>query len=292
MRQKLPVNPHRFQFILKPTKVCGQNEDIFLLSYIHTAPDHHKQRMAIRQSWGNPRNFDNEIAFRIVFLMGKPTDKTVQEAVQLESDMYGDIVQENFIDSYRNLTYKAIMGLRWISNYCPQAKYILKTDDDIFVNIFNVVAHLRSVTDHEGYQRNMIQCLVWSRMKVVREPRSKWYIPKSEFADEFFPTYCSGSAYMFSGDVIPKMYNASFDTPFFWVDDFYITGLLASKVNATYVRFNSVYSLAPSTFLEKFTEENKWRTLTFGHVHNLNWWFDVWNKVLVERRPAMLTKAI
>ena len=27
------------------------------------------------------------------------------------------------------------MGLKWTSIFCPQAKYILKTDDDIYVNV-------------------------------------------------------------------------------------------------------------------------------------------------------------
>lgn len=288
MKQKVPVNPHHFKFTLNPTNVCS-NRPVFLLAYVHTAPDHYKRRAAIRDTWGNRMNF-KDIDFRIVFLMGMPDKASVQEAVQLEYDMYGDIVQENFLDSYRNLTLKAIMGLRWISGHCNQARYVLKADDDIFVNIFNVVEHLRSITKHEGQQHNMIQCLVWSRMKVVREPKSKWYIPKSEFADDYFPTYCSGSAYMFSGDVIPTMYNASFNTPFFWVDDFYITGLLASKVKATYKKFNSVYALGPSTFLSKFTESDKWRTLTFGHVHNLDWWYTVWKNVLRERRPEMMVR--
>ena len=27
------------------------------------------------------------------------------------------------------------MGLKWSAIFCPQAKYVMKTDDDIFVNI-------------------------------------------------------------------------------------------------------------------------------------------------------------
>ena len=40
-----------------------------------------------------------------------------------------------FQDIYYNLTLKTVMGLKWTSIYCNQAKYIMKTDDDIFVNI-------------------------------------------------------------------------------------------------------------------------------------------------------------
>ena len=27
------------------------------------------------------------------------------------------------------------MGLKWSSIFCPQAKYVMKTDDDIYVNV-------------------------------------------------------------------------------------------------------------------------------------------------------------
>ena len=282
MKRRVPVNPHYFKYTINPKHIC-QGKEVFLLSYIHSAPAHHKKRTAIRDTWGNAKNFD-DLRVRVVFLMGRPKDTATQEALQLESDTYGDIVQEDFIDSYRNLTYKAIMGLKWISNNCKHAQFILKTDDDIFVNIFNLVSHLRSLTVHKQPIHNLLLCLVWYKMKVIRDPKSKWYLSKSEFRDDFFPTYCSGSAYVMSTDVVVRMYNASLQTPFFWVDDFYITGLLARKLNIEHHKFNSVYVLGPSVFYEKFTEGNKWRTLVFGHVHNLNQMQGVWKRILAERK--------
>ncbi len=38
-------------------------------------------------------------------------------------------------DTYHNLTLKTVMGLKWASIFCPQAKFVLKTDDDIYVNL-------------------------------------------------------------------------------------------------------------------------------------------------------------
>jgi hypothetical protein len=48
-------------------------------------------------------------------------------------------VQGNFMDTYRNMTHKAILGLRWLSEFCPEAPYALKADDDTFLNIFEIV---------------------------------------------------------------------------------------------------------------------------------------------------------
>ena len=38
-------------------------------------------------------------------------------------------------DTYTNLTLKTVMGLKWGAIFCPQAKYVMKTDDDIFINV-------------------------------------------------------------------------------------------------------------------------------------------------------------
>ena len=38
-------------------------------------------------------------------------------------------------DTYHNLTLKTVMGLKWTSIFCPQARFVMKTDDDIFVNL-------------------------------------------------------------------------------------------------------------------------------------------------------------
>lgn len=284
MSSHLPVNPHTFEYTLKPTTAC-RGSHVYLLTYVHTAPSHFRQRAAIRQTWGNANNF-KDLNFRVVFLMGLGANVTEQEAIALESDLHGDIVQENFVDSYRNLTYKGIMALKWTSRYCPNAKYVLKSDDDIFVNIFNVVNHLQSLDRLETPLNRTIICMVWSRMRVVRNPRSKWYVPRSEFWPDYFPQYCSGSAFMLTGDMIRPMYNSSLGTPFFWVDDYYVTGLLADKVGATHMRLNSVYSLKPKEFLDKFTDVFMWQSLTFGHVHDLDWWFEVWDNVLRARSNA------
>ena len=53
-----------------------------------------------------------------------------QSYIKEEFDKYGDTVQGNFIDSYQNLTHKAVLGLRWLSQFCPEAAYAIKADDD------------------------------------------------------------------------------------------------------------------------------------------------------------------
>ena len=94
---------------------------------------------------------------RFVFMMGY--DKEVQDKVKLEAEIYKDIVQEDFIDSYKNLTYKGIMAMKWISEFCPHARYILKVDDDIITNLIMLLRHIKSLLKSYMPQRNKLSCL-------------------------------------------------------------------------------------------------------------------------------------
>jgi beta-1,3-galactosyltransferase 1 len=68
--------------------------------------------------------------------------------------------------------------------------------------------------------------------------------------------------------------------PFFWVDDFYITGLLPLKLGSVkHKQFMSTYVLDGTKLEEKFTGA-QWFTYIFSHVHNLNSIQSVWNKLV------------
>ncbi len=59
-------------------------------------------------------------------MIGTPTSEEDLKAIQEEHQLYGDIVQGSFLESYRNLTLKAVMGLKWVTTYCSNAKYVIK----------------------------------------------------------------------------------------------------------------------------------------------------------------------
>ena len=52
-----------------------------------------------------------------------------------ESSKYHDVVAADFVDSYRNLTLKMMVGLKWVSRFCPHSRFVLKCDLDTFVNL-------------------------------------------------------------------------------------------------------------------------------------------------------------
>jgi hypothetical protein len=72
-----------------------------------------------------------------------------------ESNLYQDMVIGPFLDSYRNLTYKHVMALKWVHYHCPEARYVLKSDDDVFVH---TPALQRLIANGTFHKENAITC--------------------------------------------------------------------------------------------------------------------------------------
>ena len=64
-----------------------------------------------------------------MFNRGATTEQSLQESIARENDEHHDIVQGDFLDTYRNLSYKNIMGKLWVSQFCQQVFRLLETGD-------------------------------------------------------------------------------------------------------------------------------------------------------------------
>ena len=73
-----------------------------------------------------------------MFCTGSTLDENIQRSLEEESQEYGDLVQGDFLDNYYNLSYKGIMGNLWVAEFCSQAEFLVKTDDDMFVDMYEV----------------------------------------------------------------------------------------------------------------------------------------------------------
>lgn len=221
-------------------------QDHYLAIYIHSGPENAERRRVIRSNWASKDVLQKHKA-KLIFVTGQVEDPNVQASLETESELYKDLIQCNFSDTYRNLTYKAVSGLKWVAQKCPDTVYVLKTDDDIVVDIHRVVRLMRSYIEHKWGKTNILAGYIWPHMNVDRNKSSKWYTSEEEFPSAFFLKYCSGSAYLMSSDVVKKFYNKSLDTPFFWVDDYYVTGMLAHGTNITPTSLNDRYILESKT---------------------------------------------
>lgn len=276
------VNVHNFAYIHNPSTICQRN--VVFLVYIHSSPENIKKRQAVRQTWGHPKLLSLYNA-TLMFILGRSFNPNIQSLINMEAAQYGDILQENFVDSYRNLTHKGLAGLKWAGTFCTNSNFLLKTDDDILLDIVSFMENFYTkILPSRGEGTKLVLCNVWTRMRVIREPKSKWYVSRQEFPHDYFPPYCSGSAYLLSSDLVTALYGMALQTPFFWVDDCYVTGMLVNKLKIQHTRLNSAYLLNYNVAEERLKNDSK--ELMIFHVKKLSLFLKLW-PVIMQRHKGM-----
>ncbi|EEC01546.1 beta-1,3-N-acetylglucosaminyltransferase, putative [Ixodes scapularis] len=109
------------------------------LFFVHTAPDHFTHRDILRKFIGDA-TLMSRYNWSIVFFLGLARDAKTMDMVLEEATHNGDIVIFPYMDTYRNLTYKYVYGMKWTMDNCPSAKYIVKMDDDIVLNLYKLLS--------------------------------------------------------------------------------------------------------------------------------------------------------
>lgn len=128
----------RHRTFLQTQTRCTQK--YLLLILVPSSPLNFKTRRVIRQTWGT--DYAMNRTWRTMFLLGQPRHPTEMKYLSAETAIYGDIIQGFQTDSYQNLTLKIEMGLEWAMKYCD-FEFLLKADDDVFVNTFKLLNYLR-----------------------------------------------------------------------------------------------------------------------------------------------------
>ena len=156
------------------------------------------------------------------------------DRIKIESETHGDILQERFEDSYRNLTIKTMLFLKWYNQKCSHIPYLLKADDDVFLNtksLYKIVS--------QNTKADILIGLLHCDAKPARIQRSKWYVSESEYREETYPPYLNGPGYLMSSSTAQKLFRAAYDVPLFVYEDVYLTGIVARAAGIQSTFFQS-----------------------------------------------------
>ena len=173
----------------------------------------------------------------------------LQSNVTHESDIHDDILQEDFIDSYANLTVKSLMLLKWFNNSCKNVSYALKTDDYAYFNLKN----LHNLVTKDNKTDLLMGTLICGNMP-ISDPYNKHFSPKYMYGRNRYPNYLLGTAYLMSHSITSKLYEAAVETPVFHMEDVFITGILAQSIGVRpedNVGFSYIERLATACFYEQ-----------------------------------------
>ncbi|KAK6626960.1 hypothetical protein RUM44_009437 [Polyplax serrata] len=231
------MNLRNFSFLINNFH-CN-NSQVTLLILIHSNTVNFEQRAMIRSTWGSVSD-----RYQLLFLLGTTNNEETVMLLKVENELYSDIIQGDFVDAYRNLTYKHVMGLKWANYFCPNAKYLLKTDDDVFINLPMLLKYLdgRSMNSTD---KRLILCQPEENARACRSNRSKWKVKMSEYKFRSYPTFCPGYTILYSIDVVSTLYSLAQRSEYFWIDDVLITGILGLAAGFVPKSFGSLI-LSPS----------------------------------------------
>ncbi|CAM4618401.1 unnamed protein product [Lepidochelys kempii] len=132
----------------QPHKCAGNGT--FLLLAIKSVPGNFAARQAVRETWGREGAHGGQ-PVRTIFLMGAahgPHQPDLRRLIAAESQAYGDVLVWDFEDTFFNLTLKDFLFLGWALAHCPDARFVLKGDDDVFINTPRVLAYLGALDTH------------------------------------------------------------------------------------------------------------------------------------------------
>lgn len=182
-----------------------------------------KRRKTINESKNRIEDLHlHDFLIRTVFLIGRTEYIGAQARIENESRLYDDLIQEDFTDTYNNLTLKTVMMLKYVNTNCVDkgitlscllpyvfrfnqmrcaivfsVKFVMKSDDDTFVNVPNLVHVLLGGTvplyeatkgafkkdaddalSSNNPLRNITDLLfgcLYINAKAVRDKVNKWY---------------------------------------------------------------------------------------------------------------------
>ncbi|CAI0448009.1 unnamed protein product [Linum tenue] len=175
-----------------------QSLDLFI--GVFSNANNFKRRMAVRRTWMQYAAIHSG-AVAVRFFVGLHKNQIVNEELWNEARTYGDIQLMPFVDYYNLITWKTL-GICIFGTQVASAKYVMKTDDDAFVRVDEILSALKRIKVNQG----LLYGLINSDSQPHRNPDSKWYISSEEWAENKYPPWAHGPGYVISQDIANAVY--------------------------------------------------------------------------------------
>lgn len=219
-------------FIIENSEKCRE-ESIDLLIMIVSKSENYQTRDAIRRTWASGKQLGVYSTMNIKYLFLLDLDEKLKRQIQLENELFQDIVQVELPQQYTLVTHRVLSLYEWSFRYCRSAKFLFKTDDDIFINLFLLLKFVFPLLDQPtdlsfipsqmqifGY-RHINPIVYRSTSDLVN---ARYIVTTDEFPCDHYPDFLAGFGYLIprkARDAI--VYTAYQDPEPFRISDTYFT---------------------------------------------------------------------
>ena len=166
-----------------------------------------------------------------------------------------------------------MMSFKWISDYCPNSKYILRVNDLVLVNTYKLINHFKQSSN----EVNMIYGNIKRNTKPSRDPDSKYYLSYQQYNKTYLEDYPEGAAYVMTTDLAYRLYNSSLYVEYILIEGFYI-GLLAKTCKTTlvntlkFVKIDSALGESSDVIKDKLKKQIKSSFFIFVSSSFFDYW--------------------
>lgn len=245
-----------FEYVASPAPCVASNgSEINVFVAIVSSPANFEKRNATRHAWLMTLNDElnvmksaDEPLIKVVgksFVVGQSVNSTINKNVMSESATNGDIISIDMLDSYYNLSVKAVGLLIWLFNKCSSVDYVLKVDDDVYVNTRKLGGFIRQLNASEvgiygtvtdGIVLRGISMKPRENLLTIEECFSKdgkWGLPYECYPWNTYPRYYQGAAVLMAGSAVGPLLSAAQTIPYHPIDDLYLTGFCAERAGVS-----------------------------------------------------------
>lgn len=261
-------------FTVDEPDFCHRNHDLNIITYVHSAINETAKRKVTRETWAKAGEFDSTVKTALVFMVGLAKTKEEKKILLEESQLYHDIVQGNYIDTYHMLSYKALASLEWVASHCSHVPWTLHTDDDVLIDFFLLTRLLKKFADKKSFL-----CYTWDNSNVRRKGR--WHVGPEEYPETKYPPYCAGAVWVVATPLIHQLLHAIDNAPFLWVDDVYITGILAKAAGIGHSQLLKKYIVQNYINQDGIKDAHLGEKIAWIHILDRTFW---WQKILTHYR--------
>ncbi|CAD5227471.1 unnamed protein product [Bursaphelenchus xylophilus] len=210
-------------------KIC-ENSTIFVAIMSTGAKSAHVQRDALRGAFLKKAT-NLHVVYK--FFIGH-SNESRPDLLAKEVKAYDDIVFINTMDTYANNTVKWNAMHQYHQKYCKDAFFFMKIDDDVVVHFERLLYWIEH--DFGGLtkgQNDWLLCQKIHGVQPVRDPKNKWFVPKTQFAKDWYPPYCNGYAVLMPSQTATKIFEDMKNHNFMKMDDVFFTGIVTESLNIT-----------------------------------------------------------
>ncbi|KAL7075639.1 hypothetical protein ACQ4LE_005006 [Meloidogyne hapla] len=279
----------------KPSKSpCNNDTKVFIL--VLSRRESYINREAIRLTWLKYRPNGTVLRF---FLADenvnknhpgdfkadpdKITSSKLNKFIRKEHNNYDDTVfLKGIPETYANLHFMVHAALQWQQTFCPQAQYIMKTDDDTVVHLERLVFWTNLDFDVELEENNPATCFgkVLVNRWPIRGKYSKWYVPEEVYPNKAYPNYLNGCTYMCSALAIKRILDTCSRINAVNMEDVLFTGIVAQEANVSRVDKPWHFWLGGKFDQQTYCADGfPYTFAVFDHIYSIELFYNLYDKL-------------